>query len=109
SARGSALRGKARADASGPQALKNGAEPVPPQAELSKAVAAPVIKGIGDCMLYLVDRYDAKGTIPDPDYVYEEGVDLKPAGFGLTFIDHLTHNLYQGNMEIGRASCRERG
>ena len=60
--------------------------------------AAPVIKGIGDCMLYIVDRYDDKGTIHDPDYEYLPGVDLLPKGFGLTFIDHLTHNLYHGNM-----------
>lgn len=26
-------------------------------------------------------------------------VDQSPKGFGLTFIDHLTHNLYQGNMQ----------
>lgn len=98
SACGFAIRVKKLADWARTQALKNGAEAFGAEDELSKAVAAPVIKGIGDCMLYLVDRYDAKGTIHDPDYVYEEGVELKPAGFGLTFIDHLTHNLYQGNM-----------
>ena len=80
------------------QALKNGAEAFDAKDELSKAVAAPVIKGIGGCMLYLVDRYDDKGTIHDPDYEYLPGVDLMPKGFGLTFIDHLTHNLYHGNM-----------
>jgi 4-hydroxyphenylpyruvate dioxygenase len=31
--------------------------------ETSKAVAAPVIKGIGGCMLYLVDRYGEAGSI----------------------------------------------
>ncbi|MEJ5208446.1 4-hydroxyphenylpyruvate dioxygenase [Denitratimonas sp. CY0512] len=80
------------------QALKNGAEAFDANDELSKAVAAPVIKGIGGCMLYLVDRYDTKGTIHDPDYEVLPGVDLMPKGFGLTFIDHLTHNLYEGNM-----------
>ena len=50
------------------QALKNRAESFVAKDELSKAVAAPVIKGIGGCMLYLVDRYDTKGTIHDPDY-----------------------------------------
>ena len=49
-------------------------------------------------MLYIVDRYDEKGTIHDPDYEVLPGVDLLPTGFGLTFIDHLTHNLYHGNM-----------
>ncbi len=80
------------------QALKNGAEEFDPADELTKAVAAPVIKGIGGCMLYLVDRYDAHGTIHDPDYEILPGAELMPRGFGLTFIDPLTHNLYQGNM-----------
>ncbi len=80
------------------QALKNGAESFDAADELTKAVAAPVIKGIGGCMLYIVDRYDDQGTIHDPDYEYLPGVDLMPKGFGLTFIDHLTHNLYHGNM-----------
>jgi len=65
----------------------------------TRAVDAPVIKGIGDCMLYLVDRYGAAGSIYDGDYVPVDGADLHPAGFGLTFIDHLTHNLYFGHMQ----------
>ena len=80
------------------QALRNGAEEFEAADEISKAVAAPVIKGIGGCMLYLVDRYDERGTIHDPDYEILPGAELMPKGFGLTFIDHLTHNLYQGNM-----------
>ena len=42
-------------------ALGNGGEADRPTRNRSKAVDAPVIKGIGDCMLYLVDRYGAKG------------------------------------------------
>ena len=62
----------------------------------TRAVDAPVIRGIGDCMLYLVtDGFDVYAE----DYVFFEGVDREPVGFGLTFIDHLTHNLYFGNME----------
>jgi len=98
SACGFAIRVRKLADWARTQALKNGAESFDARDELSKAVAAPVIKGIGDCMLYIVDRYDDKGTIHDPDYEYLPGVELKPAGFGLTFIDHLTHNLFHGNM-----------
>ncbi len=79
-------------------ALGNGAEEVDFMPE-SKAVPAPVIKGIGDCMLYLVDRYGASGSMFDTDYAPIEGVDQHPVGFGLTFIDHLTHNLYFGNMQ----------
>ena len=81
------------------QALKNGAEAFDAADELTKAVAAPVIKGIGGCMLYLVDRYDSEGTIHDPDYEWLPGAEKMPRGFGLTFIDHLTHNLFVGNMQ----------
>lgn len=64
----------------------------------TKAVDAPVVKGIGDCMLYLVDRYGDKGSMYE-DYLPIQGADQDPKGFGLTFIDHLTHNLYFGNMQ----------
>ncbi|KFN42631.1 4-hydroxyphenylpyruvate dioxygenase [Arenimonas oryziterrae] len=67
--------------------------------EASKVVNAPVVKGIGDCMLYLVDRYGDAGSIFDADYAPIPGADPNPPGFGLTFIDHLTHNLYFGNMQ----------
>ena len=81
------------------QALRNGARPIEHK-ELSKAVAAPVIEGIGGCMLYLVDRYDETGTIHDPDYEWLPGAEKMPRGFGLRFIDHLTHNLYPGNLAM---------
>jgi 4-hydroxyphenylpyruvate dioxygenase len=78
--------------------LDNGGEKIEHK-EASKAVNAPVIKGIGDCMLYLVARYGDLGSIYDADYEAIEGADQNPAGFGLTFIDHLTHNLHFGNMQ----------
>jgi 4-hydroxyphenylpyruvate dioxygenase len=77
--------------------LANGGEALTERAE-TRAVPAPIIKGIGDCMLYLVDRYGAKGSVYDADFVPLPGVAQDPKGFGLTFIDHLTHNLYFGNM-----------
>ena len=77
--------------------VNNGGEAIGNKAA-SKAVDAPVVKGIGDCMLYLVDRYGDKGNCYG-DYVAIEGAEQHPAGFGLTFIDHLTHNLYFGNMQ----------
>ncbi|MFC5526914.1 4-hydroxyphenylpyruvate dioxygenase [Rhodanobacter ginsengisoli] len=78
--------------------LGNGGEAVEHKPQ-SKAVDAPVVKGIGDCMLYLVDRYGSAGSIYDGDYVAIPGAEQDPKGFGLTFIDHLTHNLYFGNMQ----------
>ena len=98
SACGFAIRVKKLAEWVRVQALKNGGESFDEQDEITKAVAAPVIKGIGDCMLYIVDRYDDEGTIQDPDYEFLPGVDRMPKGYGLTFIDHLTHNVFFGNM-----------
>jgi 4-hydroxyphenylpyruvate dioxygenase len=77
--------------------LGNGGEVIADKAD-SKAVDAPVVKGIGDCMLYLVDRYGDKGSVYE-DYLPVQGAVQDPKGFGLTFIDHLTHNLYFGNMQ----------
>ena len=39
-----------------------------------------------------------RASIYDGEFDYLPGVDRHPKGFGLTFIDHLTHNLYFGNM-----------
>ncbi len=75
-------------------ALANGGEELG-AAAASRAVDFPVIRGIGDCMLYLVD--DGCDNVY-ADYQPLPGVDQHPVGFGLTFIDHLTHNLFLGNM-----------
>jgi 4-hydroxyphenylpyruvate dioxygenase len=93
---GFAIRVRDAADAL-KRATANGGEPIGQFAD-SKAVNAPTIKGIGDCMLYLVDRYGGRGSIYAEDFVALPGIDQHPKGFGLTFIDHLTHNLYFGNM-----------
>jgi len=72
----------------------------------------PAIKGIGDSLIYLVDRWRGKngaregdiGNIGfyDVDFEPLPGVSgagaLDPAGFGLTYIDHLTHNVHRGRM-----------
>ncbi|TFY98259.1 4-hydroxyphenylpyruvate dioxygenase [Ramlibacter humi] len=72
----------------------------------------PAIKGIGDSLIYLVDRWRGKngaqegdiGNIGffDVDFEPLPGAmgagALNPAGFGLTYIDHLTHNVHRGRM-----------
>lgn len=58
----------------------------------------PAIKGIGDSLIYLVDRFE-KPTIYDIDFMPLDGVDQHPKGAGLTYIDHLTHNVMRGNMD----------
>jgi 4-hydroxyphenylpyruvate dioxygenase len=62
----------------------------------------PAIKGIGDSLLYFVDRYDGNGnnvTIYDIDFVPIEGAVRVPEGAGLTYLDHLTHNVHRGRMD----------
>lgn len=59
----------------------------------------PAIKGIGGSLLYLVDRYGEKNSIYDIDFIPIEGAEPHPKGAGLDFIDHLTHNVYRGNMD----------
>ena len=98
SACGFAIRVQKPAEWVADQAVANGGERVTELLE-TRAVPAPVVKGIGDCMLYLVDRFGDKGSIYGDDYEPIPGVDQGAVGFGLTFIDHLTHNLYFGNME----------
>ncbi|MEO6227731.1 MAG: 4-hydroxyphenylpyruvate dioxygenase [Thermomonas sp.] len=97
SACGFAIRFRKPADEVCAMVIGNGGEAITDKPE-SKAVDAPVIKGIGDCMLYLVDKYGDMGHVYE-DYLPIEGADQHPVGFGLTFIDHLTHNLYFGNMQ----------
>ena len=78
------------------QVLKLGAKPF--QGEIGPMeLNIPAIEGIGGSVLYLVDRYD-KGSIYDVDFVPIEGVDLNPKGVGLIEIDHLTHNVHEGQM-----------
>lgn len=57
----------------------------------------PAIEGIGGSRIYLVDRYGSQ-SIYDVDFV-PTGETFNHTGAGLTYIDHLTHNVHKGNME----------
>ena len=69
----------------------------------------PAIKGIGDSLIYFVDRWQGKDgattgaigniSIYDVDFVPIEGAEAHPHGNGLTYIDHLTHNVHRGRMK----------
>jgi 4-hydroxyphenylpyruvate dioxygenase len=68
----------------------------------------PAIKGIGDSVIYFVDRWRGKSgvtpggigdiSIYDVDFKPVTGTEVSPAGCGLTEIDHLTHNVHRGRM-----------
>ena len=59
----------------------------------------PAIEGIGGSNLYLVDRYGAQ-AIYDVDFVPIPGAVERMAAnaLGLTYLDHLTHNVFRGQM-----------
>jgi 4-hydroxyphenylpyruvate dioxygenase len=61
----------------------------------------PSIEGIGGSLIYLVDRYGER-TIYDVDFVPVPAAAAAPRGaaVGLTCIDHLTHNVRRGNMNL---------
>jgi 4-hydroxyphenylpyruvate dioxygenase len=71
----------------------------------------PAIKGIGDSIIYFIDQWRGKngaktgdiGNIGFFDVDFEplapnSGAHLNPVGHGLTYIDHLTHNVHRGRM-----------
>jgi 4-hydroxyphenylpyruvate dioxygenase len=59
------------------------------------AIDTPCIAGIGGSVLYLT------GGVSDLErhFDFDPAVDREPEGVGLNFIDHLTHNVYNGNMK----------
>ena len=82
----------------------------------------PAIKGNGDSLIYFVDRWHGKVgaaagaigniSIYDVDFVPIAWAQAEPAlgsaiGNGLTYIDHLTHNVQRGRMKE-RADFYER-
>src|SRR5581483_8315296 len=82
-----------------------GVEAAPGPMEL----AIPAIKGIGDSLIYLVDRYPENAfgrAIYDVDFAplpgfeaFWAGEAAAPEGAGLLQVDHLTHNVHRGRMK----------
>ncbi len=63
-------------------------------------LAIPAIEGIGGSVIYLVDRYGDR-TIYDVDFVpTDPDRGFEHLGAGLIEIDHVTHNVYRGNMDL---------
>lgn len=59
-------------------------------------LAIPAFEGVGGSHLYLVDRYGDR-TIYDIDFDLEQDACSNATG-PLTYLDHLTHNLFRGNL-----------
>ena len=82
------------------EAIARGAEPVDsPIGPMELDI--PAIKGIGGAFIYLVDRYGAQ-SIYDVDFKPIPGAAEEEAknSTGLTYLDHLTHNVFRGKMDV---------
>ncbi len=81
------------------RALSLGAEPAA-AASARKILDVPAIKGIGGSLLYFVDRYGAKGSAYEVEFDWLGESNPRPEGAGLYYLDHLTHNVHRGRMDV---------
>ena len=61
-----------------------------------KCLDVPAIVGIGGSLLYFVDCYGDENAY-DPEYDWH--ITETPKGVGFYYLDHLTHNVFKGNMD----------
>lgn len=62
-----------------------------------KAIDAPAIRGIGGSLIYFVDSYYETSPYNEEfDWVSK----ANPEGVGFYYLDHLTHNVFKGNMDV---------
>jgi len=61
----------------------------------------PAVYGIGESALYFVDRYGSQ-SIYDVDFQFYDNweAEMKKNETGMDLVDHLTHNVFQGNMDV---------
>ncbi len=79
-------------------AVAAGAEPAGLTAAQT-ALDVPAIRGIGGSLIYFIDRYGAGQSVYDGAFEWIGERDARPAGAGLAYIDHLTHNVQRGRMD----------
>ncbi|TYB88047.1 4-hydroxyphenylpyruvate dioxygenase [Oceaniovalibus sp. ACAM 378] len=61
-----------------------------------KTMDVPAIIGIGGSVIYFIDRYYEANPYNDEfDWIDK----AHPEGVGFHYLDHLTHNVYRGNMD----------
>jgi 4-hydroxyphenylpyruvate dioxygenase len=77
-------------------AVERGARPFTDERAKSGWGSIPAIYGIGDSLVYFVDKYGEKGEIYD-DWNWLV-TDHRPIGKGLKIIDHMTNNVPKGEM-----------
>ncbi|PIP80827.1 MAG: 4-hydroxyphenylpyruvate dioxygenase [Gammaproteobacteria bacterium CG22_combo_CG10-13_8_21_14_all_40_8] len=77
------------------EAVKRGAKPA---AEALKDLPYPAIYGIGDSLIYFIEKFGDKGCIYQDDFENLAEPNIV-AEKGFLTVDHLTNNVYQGTME----------
>jgi 4-hydroxyphenylpyruvate dioxygenase len=77
-------------------AVKNGAEPYEGD---DKSIDAPAILGIGGSLLYFIEKYGDKGSAYEDEFEWLGEANPRPEGVGFYYLDHLTHNVFRGNMD----------
>jgi 4-hydroxyphenylpyruvate dioxygenase len=78
-------------------ACKLGAEPYRGQVGPME-LNIPAIRGVGGSLIYLVDRYGDR-SIYDVDFLPVSAPAGRAADAGLSYVDHLTHNVHAGRMD----------
>ena len=77
------------------EALKRGAKSANELPDASLNSDIPALVGIGGSYIHLID--DSESYERDFDFFTN---DRNPVGAGLTYIDHLTHNVFRGQMDV---------
>ena len=76
------------------EALKRGARAA---VGCDKDLPYPAIYGIGDSLIYFIDRFGSKGSIYDTDFISLDQPQVQ-ADKGFLFVDHMTNNVHKGTM-----------
>ncbi|OJY33383.1 MAG: 4-hydroxyphenylpyruvate dioxygenase [Rhodobacterales bacterium 65-51] len=74
-------------------AVKSGARPHDSD---DKALDVPAIVGIGGSLIYFIDGHRKGSAWAEFDFLTPE----QPKGVGFYYLDHLTHNVHKGNMDV---------
>ena len=72
-----------------------------------RTLDVPAIVGIGGSLIYFVETYGKKGSAYDAEFDWLGERDPKPDGVGFYYLDHLTHNVFRGQMDKWWAFYRE--
>ena len=86
-----------KADQAFETAIKRGAKPF--SDDSLKSLNCPAIYGIGDSLIYFVDRYGENNNIYDDEFEYTTE-NKNPQGHGFLLIDHLTNNVPKGELDL---------